>query len=75
MHTAGLMLKLLEIQRRAGSDNGIEVQALALAAQDDLLHIERAMIAALAENDELRRRMEKCEQARDHIRLRAIQAL
>ena len=72
--TVALMQKLLEIQRRAGSDDGTTVRALALEAQDDLLELERSMIAALADNDELRRRMEQCEQLRDRDQLRALRA-
>ena len=74
MFTVALMQKLLEIQRRAGSDDGTMVRALALEAQDDLLEIERTMIAVLADNDELRRRMEQCEQLRNRDQLRALRA-
>ena len=72
MFTVALMEKLLEIQRRAGSDDGTMVRGLALEAQDDLLQIERTMIAALADNDELRRRLEQCEKLRDRVQIRAL---
>lgn len=75
MFTAALMARLQEIEHQSGSEDGNMVRALALEAQDDLLQIERAMIAAVADNDELRRRMEKCEQLRDQLRLGAGRAL
>lgn len=75
MHTAALMAKLLEIGRRAGSEDASAVRCLALEAQEDLLQIERAMIAALSDNNELRRQMEKCEQPREQVRFRAMRAV
>lgn len=47
MGTAALMAKLLELERRAGSDDGSSIRAIALAAQDDLLELERTLVAAL----------------------------
>ena len=57
MGAAGLMAKLQEIERRAELGDLGAVRALALAAQDDLLQLEREMIAALATNNELERRI------------------
>lgn len=75
MHTAALMAKLLEIERRARSEDESGLRALALEAQDDLLQIERSIIEALSDNDELRRRMEKCEQSREQVPFRAARAV
>lgn len=70
MHAAGLMAKLLEIERRAASGDGSAVRALALAAQDELLQIERDLIATLTDNDELRRRMGRIGKGGPRLRFR-----
>ena len=64
MPTAELRAKLLEIERQAESDGGQTVRAMALAAQDDLLKLERAMIEVLSDNENLRRRMQRCESSK-----------
>jgi phage shock protein A len=64
VYTARVLDRLLDIQRRAGKDDGSVVRALALDAQEDLLEIERQIVAALAQVHELNRRLEKCHQAR-----------
>ena len=64
VYTARVLDRLLEIQRRAGRDDGSVVRALALDAQEDLLEVERQMVAALSQVHELQRRLERCEQAR-----------
>ena len=69
MYTARVLGRLLEIQRRAGKDDAGLVRALALDAQEDLLEIERQLVAALSEVHELKRRLETCEQARRALSL------
>lgn len=64
VYTARVLDRLLEIQRRAGKDDGALVRALALDAQEDLLEVERQMVTALSELHELKRRLERCEQSR-----------
>lgn len=64
VYTARVLDRLLEIQRRAGKDDGSVVRALALDAQEDLLEMERQMVSALSQLHELQRRLERCEQAR-----------
>lgn len=64
VYTARVLERLLDIQRRAGKDDGSLVRALALDAQEDLLEIERQIVAALAQVHELNRRLEKCHEAR-----------
>jgi hypothetical protein len=73
VYTARLLDRLLEIQRRAGKDEGGLLRALALDAQEDLLEIERQMVTALCEVHELKRRLETCEQARRAVSLEVFE--
>jgi hypothetical protein len=73
VYTARLLDRLLEIQRRAGKDEGGLLRALALDAQEDLLEIERQMVTALCEVHELKRRLETGEQARPAVSLETFE--
>lgn len=61
MPTADLMAKLLEIELQANQKGDKPSGAMALAAPGDLLKVERAMVKLLADNENLRRPMERCE--------------
>lgn len=54
MEAEALMTKLVELQRRTDSP---EATRLVLAMREDVLNLERSLIAALAENTRLRERL------------------
>jgi hypothetical protein len=66
MPAASLMTKLTEIQRRVESKEAPALRGLVLAAQEDVLELERKLIDALADNTRLRQRLESCERIRRH---------
>ncbi len=60
MNAAEIIAKLSEIERTVGKSDPVAIRAIAIEAQEGILHLERKLIATLQENQRLRERMEQC---------------
>ena len=63
MLTSSLLEKLLEIERRVGSTDPLQLRAMLMEAEADVLSVQAEMIGLLQESARLREQYERCSRS------------